>query len=479
MPKPKLFAEPVVFVDIETTGGTHRNSRILEICAITYHHGRIVDSFTSLINPGTSVPRFITAITGITNADIKNAPSFEAVAEQLYTLMSDHLFIAHNVMFDYSFIRHQFQECGLDFQPELLCTVKLSRALYPQYRSHSLKALIQRHHLSVKNRHRAEADTRAMIQFCEQAYSQTSPEVFEGVLKRLLKRTSAPSNIDSGQLSLLPQNPGVYIFKDKANVPLYIGKSVNIKKRVQSHFSASKRYRKSLKLSLQAHGVEYKETKSELEALLLESFLIKQQMPVLNYQLRRKRYVTALVGEVNEQGYCQVKKIRANLNTYEDVSGALGIYPTSGQAQRALESAHDKHQLCSIHLGLETGKGPCFRYQLDRCHGACIGEESASSYNQRLEAAFSNSTILPWPYTGPQLIQDTDDPSFGLVVDHWMITQVMGGTGQSNFQPALSYFDLDTYKILRSYLKHHTNKVRIEPFKSSSGLKTECLTRSS
>lgn len=169
-----MFDYPVVFVDIETTGGSYRNSRILEVAAIRFEDGKITREFSTLLNPETYVPSNITALTGIRSSDVQDKPTFAEIAPELMDILQGAVFIAHNVRFDYSFIKQEFHSIGIEFSPKLLCTVRLSRALYAVHKGHSLAKLIERHNIPVMERHRALEDARAMLHFTQIALMNTA-----------------------------------------------------------------------------------------------------------------------------------------------------------------------------------------------------------------------------------------------------------------------------------------------------------------
>ena len=220
-----MFEYPVVFVDIETTGGSYRNSRVLEVAAIRFEDGKIVKEFSTLVDPGTRIPPIITSITGITERDIVGAPVFEDIADELLEVLDGAVFVAHNVRFDYSFLKQEFAMIGTTFSPRLLCTVRLSRYLYSEHKGHSLEKLIARHSIPVLERHRALEDARAILYFSQLAFDQHGPDNFADALIHQLKSQSLPPNLDLNELETIENVPGVYIFKDETHQPVYVGKS--------------------------------------------------------------------------------------------------------------------------------------------------------------------------------------------------------------------------------------------------------------
>lgn len=463
-----IFAQPITFVDIETTGGSHRNSSILEFAAYRVENDAVVASFHSLVNPGTPVPRFITNITGITSGDVVDAPSFADIAADIRAILAGSVFAAHNVRFDLSFVKHQLEAVGRErFNPRLLCTVRLSRALYPAERSHSLENLIRRHQLVVQARHRASDDARVLWDFCQLAYRQHGPERFAEAVKKQMRSQTLPPNLDQAQLTDLDNTPGVYIFEDEAGQPLYVGKSIKLKERVLSHFSSSTKVSKEMKISQQAHGLRVVKTAGEMEALLLESQLVKEMLPLYNQQLRRKREQVILEKVVTPAGYSSVVPATVKLEELDDFSHVYGVYPNRMKAKEALLRHQQTYGLCSKLLGLEKGKGACFLFHLGRCAGACLGREPADSYNERVEDAMARSKLELWPYDSPMVITEKtgQQASTGIVVDQWCVVgRVTFGTGGARVETIKKLFDLDTYKILRSFVLRKPERLEIRPY---------------
>lgn len=197
--------------------------------------------------------------------------------------------MAHNVLFDYSFLKRELKAAGFTFTPKLFCTVKMSRALFTEHSGHSLQKIIERHGLVTQNRHRAYDDALAIFEYTKLAINQKGELAFTQNLLLQTKTKTLPPHVNEQIILDLPQSPGVYIFEDDAGLPLYVGKSVNIRARVRSHFTNATNVAKELKMSLQSHNVRYITTETEIEALLLESAKVKEPQPVFNRLLRRKK----------------------------------------------------------------------------------------------------------------------------------------------------------------------------------------------
>ena len=442
----------LAFVDLETTGGSITKDRITEIGIILVDETG-VHEWSRLVHPQMRIPLFIEQITGISNAMLENAPNFEQVAQEVNALLQGKLFIAHNARFDYGFLKNEFKRLGMVFKPQVLCTVKLSRALYPQHHRHNLDSLIERHQLTVKERHRALGDAQLIYQFWQQLNQQFANDVLEQTIKKLVQRSSLPSQLDPNLIHDLPDGPGVYLFYGENDLPLYIGKSVNIRQRVLSHFAADHRQTKEMSLSQQTKRIDWIETAGELGALLTEAKLIKQLTPVHNQRLRRKNALCAWQLE-QKQDQLVPRLAWADDLDFGSQANLYGLYSNKRDAEKALRSIAEQHQLCLGVLGLDKiGSGkPCFAHQLKRCRGACVGKESGLQHAMRLQTAMSKLKLNSWPYPGAIAIRETNDFH---IIDHWCYL----GTAQSDdevhalLDQGRPAFDRDTYLTLIKALR--------------------------
>ncbi|MGZ8214012.1 MAG: exonuclease domain-containing protein [Methylosarcina sp.] len=442
----------LAFVDLETTGASATKDRITEIgIVLVDEHG--VREWSRLIHPQARIPGFIEQMTGITNAMVADAPPFTAVAAEIHQLLQGRLFIAHNARFDYGFLKNEFKRMGLTFQPSVLCTVKLSRKLFPEYIHHNLDSLIERYDLKAKERHRALADAQLIHQFWAHVSERFSPSLLQDTVRQLVHRSSLPSHIDPLLVHELPEGPGVYLFYGENDLPLYIGKSINIKQRVLSHFSEDHRRTKEMSLSQQLRRIDWIETAGELGALLTEARLIKQLMPTHNRCLRRKNALCAW-RLVQDEGHLRPVLAWADQLDFGAQPNLHGLYHSQRDALKALRGIADQHQLCLSVLGLEkTGTGrPCFAHQLKKCKGACIGLEKPLAHAARLMMAMNKLKLATWPYRGAIGIREGDELH---IVDHWCYL----GTAQQETdireflaagRPA---FDRDVYLMLSKALK--------------------------
>jgi DNA polymerase-3 subunit epsilon len=446
-----MINTPLVYVDIETNGGNGPRGRIIEIAAIKVQNGQIIDEFTSLVNPGSDIPFWITNLTGIQQNDLVDAPYFEDIAMQLFIFLDASLFVAHNVLFDYSFIKRELKTAGIVYNPKLFCTVRMSRALYPHHNGHSLEKIIKRHSITVNSRHRAYDDALALHKFVQIASKEHGKDAILDNIKHQTKTRSLPPNVDETVVKNLPDSPGIYIFEDDQGYPLYVGKSINIRHRVKSHFTNATSIAKEMKMSLGSHNISYQTTDTEIEALLLESAKVKELQPLLNVKLRRKSKQSLFIRQFDQNGYTKIHIENKDLAEYNDLENIYGVFTTKRKATAHLESLIKTYQLCSKLMGLEKSSGSCFRYQLRLCKGACVGKESSRDYNLRVEQALEKSKIDSWPFKSAVEVAISQTKT--LVIDQWVIKSLNDYTFDVDKVELDNKFDIDTYKILRNFMK--------------------------
>lgn len=456
-----MFNQPVVFVDIETSGGRVGTSRITEIAAVRVEHGDIVQEFQSLVNPETPIPYWITKLTGITDDAVATAPRFSEIADELYDILHGAVFIAHNVRFDYGFIKQELAACEYVFNPELLCTVRLSRSLYPEAHGHSLEKIIARHHIAVADRHRALDDTKAMMEFVRIAYHEKGSEAFAAAVVRQHKFKTLPAQLDVSTMAHIKNNVGVYIFEDAAGNPVYVGKSKQVRSRVLSHFRNDITDSKEMRIAQTTSNVKTIETHNELEALLLESKLVKELLPLHNRQLRRTSTNYLIVKRVNDMGYAELFIQQKDVAEVARLSDIYGVYTSKSKAKRSLEERRKTFDLCPKLLGLEKTKGACFQYQLGHCKGACIGREDKDRYNLRVELASRRAKMEDWKYDHPVVLSTEDGTN--VVVDKWVVLGYIDPYDGS-FTAVEKLFNIDSYRILLSFIKRNVHAIKITPF---------------
>ena len=377
----KLFA----IIDIETTGGRAVNDKITEIAIVLHDGQQVVDQYESLINPERMIPYGITELTGISNDMVADAPKFYEVAKKVVQMTEGAIFVAHNVRFDYSFVQEEFRRLGFTYTRKNLCTVRLSRKAFPGLPSYSLSNLIRHFGLNVGARHRAMGDTMATVDLFERILqSKNTAENISEMVNLGLKESLLPKSFSIEKIHALPESCGVYYFHNESGNVVYVGKSLNIKKRVAEHFQV--KTDKAQKLQNVVHDVSCEITGSELVALLMESHEIKRLMPNINRAQKVRQFPYVIHAFENEDGYLcfEVKKIA--LKARKDMQ-IVATYPKQDNAKAWLRGVQKTYQLCLKHCHLETKNGPCFDYHLNQCQGACIGEEEPDTYNERAELA--------------------------------------------------------------------------------------------
>jgi DNA polymerase-3 subunit epsilon len=372
-------------VDIETTGSRPTEDKITEIAIILHDGHKTVDSFTSLINPGRSIPYEITQLTGITNEMVREAPKFHEVARRIVEFTEGKVFVAHNVRFDYSFIKSEFHSLGYNYQRKTLCTVRLSRKLLPGYPSYSLGKLCSSLKIPLNNRHRAYGDAEATSKLFDKILKLEKPHELTDFIDGEIKAQTLPTQITSAQVMALPEETGIYYFHNAQGQVIYVGKSKNIRKRIISHFAMDYKSGKSIEFKNSITDISYEVTGSELVALLLESDEIKRIKPKYNSAQKRTGGLYGIFQEEDKNGYIHLYFDRLTAG-----KEPLVVLQNYHRAQGFLYRQVEKFSLCLKMCELHKIKGPCFDYQLRRCKGACIGHEPAEEYNMRVQEAVNS-----------------------------------------------------------------------------------------
>ncbi len=425
--------------------------RITEVGILRVVDGLVVDEWSSLVNPECAIPGEVQALTGITNEMVRDAPTFREIADDVRERLADAVFVAHNARFDYGFIKNEFRRLGETFTADVLCTVRLSRRLYPEYSRHGLDQLRERHHLSLDGRHRAMGDARAAWQFIEVATREHSAETVDEAIKVLLKMPSLPPQLAPGSLDELPEGPGVYVFYGVNDLPIYVGKSINLRDRVRSHFSSDYRSANDLRLSTEITRIEVEQTAGEIGALLREIALIKTRMPLRNHRLRRNEEVVFLhLTDLNAMpAYVPVAEV-----DFAQTVGLYGPFAAKSQAKSALNALAADYELCWHVIAGKPSGGPCFGRQLHRCRGHCVGEETLLQHNLRLVEGLAEKRLPAWPFDGRAALRETNAET-GVeevhVFDRWRLV----GSARSDEELGLlmeakpQAFDVDVFRVIR------------------------------
>lgn len=461
--------EPMVFVDLETTGANPVRDRITEIGIVSVSAAG-VEEWSSLVNPGQPIPPFIQELTHINDGMVAGAPAFADLAPEVLERLKGRLFVAHNARFDYGFLKNEFQRLGIRFHATVLCTVKLSRKLTPEHFRHSLDALIERWGLYDPSRHRALSDARLIWQFWQKLHGPFSPEAVQGAVDQLTQRPVLPPQLDGESLDDLPELPGAYVFygdpaEGPGEVPLYVGRGTNLRQRVFFHFAPGGKG--DPELNRRVRRVEWRESAGELGAQLLESRLKRELRPELNTLPKRAPELCAWRLVERQRGDWRPELVMAADLDFAGRDDLFGLFNTPKEARNSLKKIADAHQLCHVLLGLEKarpGKG-CFAFQQQGCYGACVGKEPLGHHSARLMAALAKLKVRDWPYGGPIALKEKDDfnsTEDWHVVDRWCYL----GTARNAagvwalLEGPRPAFDQDSYRLLSKALAQ--GKVEVE-----------------
>ena len=372
-------------VDIETTGGYAGYHKITEV-AVYHHDGmNITDNFRLLLNPGRSIPYFITGLTGIHAEMIKDAPAFEEVAKEIYSWLDGRVFVAHNAHFDYSFLKKEFEDAGISWSSKKLCTVRLSRRIIPGLRSYSLGRLAESLGIPIIDRHRAGGDAEATAKIFDVLLKRDNEGTIAKALKRNSGETILPPNLPRSEFDKLPAKAGVYYFHDAKGKVIYVGKAINIKRRIAGHFTGDAREWNRSNIRNEIHQISFELTGTELIALLLEALEIQRLWPRYNLAQKYRVEEWGIYDYEDRKGY-----IRFSVTLRSRGSRPLISFTSKGDAWNFMWEKIREHQLCSKLCGLQKTAGACYEHQAGSCKGACLNLEEPLPYNQRVTGAISS-----------------------------------------------------------------------------------------
>ena len=370
-------------VDIETTGNGYKGQKITEISVFLFDGEKIIDEFTSLVNPEQAIPYFITNLTGITEAMVRTAPKFYEIAKKVAEITKDAIFVAHNVNFDYNIIRDEFKSLGFDFKRKKLCTVRLSRKIIPGLSSYSLGNICTAEGIEIAARHRAKGDAEATVELFRRLLKRDDNFTINSFLNAKSREATLPPLLDKKVVDKLPERHGVYYFKNEQKEVIYVGKANNIKQRVISHFYDKKK--KERTMCLETADISYTETGSELIALLHESSEIKHLYPKFNRAQRKAGEAVGLFSYEDQKGIVHLAFNRLKLTP-----NPLMKFYSMAACRSMLEKVCEVFELCPKYCHLQTNVNACFHYQLQQCKGICTGKEAVESYNKRVYEAIKS-----------------------------------------------------------------------------------------
>lgn len=377
-------------VDIETTGSYAAANGITEISIHVFDGEKVIEIYETLINPQQPIPYFIQAMTGITDNMVANAPPFDEVAEKIFSILDNKIFVAHNVNFDYSFVNAQLKASGFELNCKKLCTVRLSRKIFPGFPSYSLGKLCHSLGIIIKDRHRAGGDTAATVKVFELLLQHDKEQHIAKSLQRNSKESVLPPHVPKTDFEKLPYTPGVYYFHNEKGKVVYVGKATNIRYRVNSHFSNNAKNRQKQNFIQHVHAISFQTCGTELMACILESTEIKKRWPVFNSSQKRWEDTYGLYTYEDQNGYMRlaIDKNRKNLNPLCSFH-----YLIDGHA--IIRKLIQEFNLCPKHCFMQKDQESCIGIKEKYCYGACEQKESPVLYNERLQQAAASLKEKP------------------------------------------------------------------------------------
>jgi DNA polymerase-3 subunit epsilon len=497
-------------IDLETTGGQPAQDRITEIAIFIHDGEKVIDQYETLLNPGRSIPFFITQLTGISDDMVRDAPKFHEVARKVVEMTEGCVFVAHNVRFDYSFLKKEFADLGYNYSRKTLCTVRLSRSLMPGQPSYSLGKLCQNIGIPLNGRHRAAGDAAAtailfdrLLKISQQDEALRNPTISAAdtlaavdatapsgrrlgpgtdseaaattkqpsarkikAVQEAIKTALLPANITPAKMSTLPHSAGVYYFHNEAGEVIYVGKSINIYKRILQHFAIDYKSRKSIEFKNSISDITWELTGSELVALLYESHEIKRLKPLYNRQQRRSVFPAGIFLRTDENGYKRLYYGRADDHAESHPLIALG---NQYKAKGFLFHKVAKFNLCQKLCDLYKTTGSCFDYQVHRCNGACIGLEPAEEYNVRVEQAIESFTYEHGSFVvigkgRSELEKTVVLVENGRYLGFAYVDETFSARNINDFKEVITRYNdnKDVQQIIRQYLRtKHKDKVKL------------------
>lgn len=378
-------------VDIETTGGYAAAHGITEVAIIIHDGAQVIETYETLINPHQHIPIHIQTLTGIDNDMVASAPDFSDVAAKIYGLLHDKIFVAHNVNFDFSFIRHHLQACNYTLNCKKLCTVRLSRKLFPGFRSYSLGKLCNALGITLNNRHRAGGDAAATAILLEMLVEKDENGFIQETFKKTSREQMLPANLPKSEIEKIPNNPGVYYFKDFKGKVIYVGKAKNLKKRVITHFSGNNVNAQRQSFVKDIYHIDFQICGTELMAFILEAAEIKKLWPDNNRAMKRFEQKYSLYQFEDQNGY-----IRLGIDKHRKNGDVIYSFNYLLDGHKMLRSLITDYFLCEKMCFIQKLDNACSSHTEGNCQGACIGNESPEDYNYRVNKAITElQHLLP------------------------------------------------------------------------------------
>ena len=290
-------------IDLETTGGNHNSERIIEIGIVLHDGKHKIGEYTTLINPEKEISAFISTFTGITNAMVKNAPKFADVADTILELVEGKIIVAHNARFDYNFIKSEFRRLNIPFTKKNMCTVQLSRKIFPTHKSHSLGNICRDLGIVVDNRHRAFGDAAATALLLEKLIENDTKNLIAEYLDDDIKKIHLPVKMNPRIIEVLPEEVGVFYLHDENGNVIYLDKTKNIREYIFTFFAKKPSEKHKQQLFAEAADISFELTGNELIASLIENSEIKKLAPKYNRPVSGAFYKYGLFSETDQNGF--------------------------------------------------------------------------------------------------------------------------------------------------------------------------------
>jgi DNA polymerase III subunit epsilon len=461
--------QDLAFVDLETTGGNAAHHRITEVAVVRVHNGELAEEWSSLVNPECPIPAYIAQFTGITDDMVAGAPRFAEIAAEVLRKLQGAVFVAHNARFDYSFLRSEFRRLDMPFSAKTLCTVKLSRRLFPEHVHHNLDAVMKRHGLVCSARHRALGDAQVLRDFWFKLRREVPQAALGATVQSVLGAPKLPAHLPADFADDLPEGHGAYRLYGEDGTLLYVGKSHALRTRVLDQLAGGDAESGQHKLWRLVRHIDWVETAGELGALLREAEWIKTQKPLYNRRAKSQTLSCTLRAAAAPSAAIAMPAAVQPIDSVDpaDLEQCFGVFHSDKDARKALGDIARAQRLCLKVLGLEDGAGSCLAYQIGQCRGACVGKEPLMLHDLRVRLALSSLKLKPWPFPGRIALRERDPrsgefqgaPGADLhVIDRWTYL----GTARSEDElavlrarPAGAGFDVDVYRILVRYFSNH------------------------
>jgi DNA polymerase-3 subunit epsilon len=437
-------AEDLVFVDLETTGTGAAYDRITEVGIVRLDHGGVVEEWSSLVNPECPIPEHIEGFTGISNAMVADAPRFAEIAPLLQRKLRGAVFVAHNARFDYSFLRAEFRRLDVDFRAVVLCTVKLSRRLFPDHVRHNLDIVMQRNGITCSARHRALGDAKVLHDLWSKWRREVAESTFEAAVRGVLGAHRLPAHLPDGTADDLPDGAGVYRFFGDGDELLYVGRAKSLRTTICGRLAATEGT-----LADRVRRIDWRETCGEIGAMLCETEWLRERHPPFN---RRAR--TAARFHTLRAGAASIAAVPVDGLESAALRECFGTFHGAKDAQRALCDIARAHRLCLKVLGFEDGPGSCVAYQVGGCKGACVGGEPPPLHRLRVLLALAPLKLRSWPFRGRIALREGRHAAELHVFDQWAYigtARTEEELGELASRPADMEFRADVYRLLVRY----------------------------